>query len=84
MLEPLVNKVHNKVVGWKIKLLSQEGRLIILKYVPTCMSSQMVAALDVSNVVFTKLNSIIAIFLGVKLMLKSKLSGGLGLKCANR
>ncbi|KAG6713393.1 hypothetical protein I3842_05G149300, partial [Carya illinoinensis] len=30
-LEPLVNKVRNKVAGWKVKTLSQAGQLTLIK-----------------------------------------------------
>lgn len=63
-IEPLVNKVCNKVAGWKQKLLSQGGcQLILLKHLLTCMSTHMLAVLDVLKVVFTKIkNYLLAAF----------------------
>lgn len=64
-IEPLINKVCNKVAGWKHKLLlSQGGRqLILLKHLLTCISTHMLAVLDVLKVVFTKIkNYLLAAF----------------------
>lgn len=54
VLEPLINKVRNIVAGSKMKLLSQGGQLVLLKHVLSCMSTHMLAALDIPKGIFLK------------------------------
>ncbi|KAJ0086550.1 hypothetical protein Patl1_07518 [Pistacia atlantica] len=61
-LEPLVEKVRRRIAGWKSKLLSQGGRLTLMKHVLTCMSTHLLAVLNVPMKVFSRLNSLMATF----------------------
>lgn len=48
-LEPLVTKLKRKVAGWKFKLLSQGGRLILLRHVLSSMATHLLAVLNKIN-----------------------------------
>lgn len=61
-LDTLVVKVRAKVASWKATLLSQGGRLILLKHVLTSMASHLLAVMDVPKVVLSKLNTILLTF----------------------
>ncbi|KAJ0094336.1 hypothetical protein Patl1_15029 [Pistacia atlantica] len=61
-LEPLVEQVRRRIAGWKSKLLSQGGRLTLMKHVLTCMSTHLLAVLNVPMKVFSRLNSLMATF----------------------
>ncbi|KAG2668049.1 hypothetical protein I3760_15G142300 [Carya illinoinensis] len=61
-LEPLVNKVRNKVAGWKVKTLSQAGQLTLIKHVLSCMATHLLAVLNVPQILLSKLNSILSTF----------------------
>lgn len=61
-LEPLVDKIRNMVAGWKVKLLLQGGRLILLKHVLTSMAFHLLAVLAVPKVVINKINSILSTY----------------------
>ncbi|KAJ0088691.1 hypothetical protein Patl1_32423 [Pistacia atlantica] len=61
-LEPLVEKVRRRIAGWKSKLLSQGGRLTLMKHVLACMSTHLLAVLNVPMKVFSRLNSLMATF----------------------
>lgn len=63
ILEPLVEKVRNKVVGWKFKLLSKGGRLILLRHVLLSMPIHILLVLNVLGVIIDRINSILANFL---------------------
>ncbi|XP_041015027.1 uncharacterized protein LOC121257846 [Juglans microcarpa x Juglans regia] len=61
-LDSLVTKLRAKVAGWKARLLSQGGRLVMLKHVLTSMASHILVVMDVSKVVIAKLNNILLSF----------------------
>ncbi|XP_042980145.1 uncharacterized protein LOC122310315 [Carya illinoinensis] len=61
-LEPLVNKVRNKVASWKVKTLSQAGRLTLIKHMLSCMATHLLAVLNVPQILLSKLNSILSTF----------------------
>lgn len=62
MLNQLVEKVKNKVAGWKGRLLSQGGKLILLKDVLCSMPTHLLTVLDVPKIMLGKLNSILSSF----------------------
>ncbi|KAG2685816.1 hypothetical protein I3760_10G143300 [Carya illinoinensis] len=62
LLEPLVNKILNKVAGWKVKTLSQAGRLTLIQHVLSCMATHLLAVLNVPQILLSKLNSILSTF----------------------
>lgn len=55
-------KIRNKVAGWKMKLLSQGGCLVLLRHVLSSMATHLLSVLNVPKVIFTKLNSILSTF----------------------
>ncbi|KAJ0095449.1 hypothetical protein Patl1_15066 [Pistacia atlantica] len=61
-LEPLIEKIRRKIAGWKLKLLSQGGRLTLMKHVLACMSTHLLAVLNVPMKVFSRLNSLLSTF----------------------
>lgn len=61
-LEPLMNKVRKKVAGWKFKILSQGGRLILIRHVLSSMASHLLAVLNVPKEVLNKINGILSSF----------------------
>ncbi|KAF5468900.1 hypothetical protein F2P56_013011 [Juglans regia] len=61
-LEPLIEKIRRKIAGWKVNLLSQGGRLTLMKHVLACISTHMLAVLNVPLRVFKKLNSLLSTF----------------------
>ncbi|XP_040987641.1 uncharacterized protein LOC121235358 [Juglans microcarpa x Juglans regia] len=63
-LEQLVVKVRSKVAGWKVKLLSQGGRLILLKHVLSSMASHLLVVMDVPKIVIKKINAVLSTFFG--------------------
>ncbi|TXG59223.1 hypothetical protein EZV62_013796 [Acer yangbiense] len=63
ILEPLVEKIRNKIVGWKFKLLSQGGRLILLRHVLSSMPIHLMSVVNVPGVTISKINSLLANFL---------------------
>lgn len=62
ILEPLVEKVRNKVVGWKFKLLSEGGRLSLLCHVLSSMPIHILLVLNVLGLIIDRINSILANF----------------------
>ncbi|TXG69366.1 hypothetical protein EZV62_004301 [Acer yangbiense] len=63
ILEPLVEKIRNKIAGWKFKLLSQGGRLILLRHVLSSMPIHLMSVVNVPGVTISKINSLLANFL---------------------
>ncbi|XP_022895288.1 uncharacterized protein LOC111409474 [Olea europaea var. sylvestris] len=61
-LEPLVEKIRKKIAGWKLQLLSQGGRLVLLRHVLTCMATHLLSVLNVPKSIFKRLNSILSSF----------------------
>ncbi|XP_042958059.1 uncharacterized protein LOC122293578 [Carya illinoinensis] len=58
----LLEKVKKKIVGWKMKLLSAGGRLILLRHVLSSMAIHLFAVLHVPKVVIKALNRILSSF----------------------
>lgn len=50
------------MAGWKVRLLSQGGRLILLKHVLSCMATHLLVVLSVQLVSLKKINSILSTF----------------------
>lgn len=61
-LEPLVNKIQNKMAEWKFKLLSQGGWLTLIIHVLSSMASHQLAVLDIPTIFFAKINSLLLFF----------------------
>ncbi|KAK3199206.1 hypothetical protein Dsin_022621 [Dipteronia sinensis] len=47
IMEPLVEKIRKKIAGWKFKLLSQGGRLILLRHVLSSMPIHWMSVINV-------------------------------------
>ncbi|KAG2674106.1 hypothetical protein I3760_13G120400 [Carya illinoinensis] len=73
VLEPLIEKIQKKVAGWKLHLLSQGGRLTLIKHVLSCMTTHHLAVLNVPMKIFKKLNSLISTFFWGELNGKSRM-----------
>ncbi|XP_035541522.1 uncharacterized protein LOC118344586 [Juglans regia] len=58
----LIGKVSKKIAGWKMKLLSAGGRVILLRHVLSSMATHLLAVLPVPNGVFKVLNRIMSSF----------------------
>ena len=61
--EQLVLKIQNKVAGWKSKLLSPSGKLILIKHVLASIPIHVLSVFDVPQVVLRRIQSIMANFL---------------------
>ncbi|XP_041025485.1 uncharacterized protein LOC121265883 [Juglans microcarpa x Juglans regia] len=59
---PLLEKIGKKVPGWKCRLLSQGGRLILLRHVLSSMPMHLLSALHVPKIVFKKLQGLFSNF----------------------
>ncbi|XP_042958082.1 uncharacterized protein LOC122293613 [Carya illinoinensis] len=87
-LEPLITKIQHKVAGWKFNLLSQGGRLVLIKHVLSSRASHQLAVLDIPNLLFTKINAMLSSFFwGGKRKWRSRYNickptceGGLGIR----
>lgn len=67
-LQFLVAKIRSNVAGWKAKLLSQGGRIVLLRHVLSSMASHILAVMDMPKVVIGKINCILAtLFWGEKM-----------------
>lgn len=53
----LVEKVQKKIASWKMQLLSQGGRLVLLRHVLSCMATHLLSVLSIPKSVFKTLNS---------------------------
>ena len=60
--EDMVFKVEKKLAGWKGRLLSPGGRLILIKHVLQVLSIHVLAAQNPHKSVFRKINSLVANF----------------------
>lgn len=63
MMEPLVDNIWKNVVGWKFKLLSQGGRLILVRHVLSSMPIHLLSVLSILLMTISRINSIMANFL---------------------
>ena len=61
-LEEMVNKVWKKISGWKMKILSSGGRLILLRHVLSSMALHLFAVLQVPNSIIKVLNRLMSTF----------------------
>lgn len=61
-LEPLVDKIHNKVASWNGKVLSQGDRLILIRNVLSCMASHTFAKLPIPLMTIQHIHYILATF----------------------
>jgi hypothetical protein len=51
-LQPLIDKVSNKLPGWKASLMSRAGRLVMVKVVLSSIPIYSMLALDLPKLVF--------------------------------
>lgn len=65
-MEPLVEKIRNKVAGWKLQLLSRGGRLILLRHVLSSLPLHILSVIYIPKVTLDWINSILANFLWVE------------------
>lgn len=70
MLETLLEKICNKVASCKGNMLSQWGRLILIKYVLLWMANHTLDVLLVPLVVTQQINSILTTFFEVNIMVE--------------
>ncbi|KAK2639698.1 hypothetical protein Ddye_027493 [Dipteronia dyeriana] len=63
IMEPLVEKIRKKIVGWKYKLLSQGGRLVLLRHALSSMPMHLMSVINVLLVTIPRINSLFANFL---------------------
>ena len=61
-LEELENKVKRKISGWKMKLLSAGGRVILLRHVLASMALHQLAVLQVPKLIIASLNRLMSAF----------------------
>ena len=61
--EDTILKIQKKVAGWKSKLLSPDGKLILIKHVLSSMPIHVLSVFDVPKVVLKRIQSIMANFL---------------------
>ncbi|KAG6729530.1 hypothetical protein I3842_01G032600 [Carya illinoinensis] len=73
MFEYLVEKVRKKIAGWKFRLLSQGGRLILVKHVLSSMSIHLMSVMNVPGSILSRINSLLANFLWGETKNKRKL-----------
>lgn len=59
---PLLEIVEKKLSGWKSRILSQGGRLVLLRHVLTTLPLHLLSVLQVPKAVITKLNGLFAKF----------------------
>lgn len=62
IIEPFVEKVRKKVTGWKFKLLSQGGRLILLRHVLASMPIHILSVINVPLATIASINSLLSNF----------------------
>lgn len=60
--EELVEKISNKLQGWKTKLLTQAGRVTLINYVLQALLVYSFSCLKIPDKICTKLDSIINAF----------------------
>lgn len=61
-LDPLIERGEKKLAGWKNRLLSQRGRLILLRHVLSSMPIHLLSVLHLPKAILRKLNSQFASF----------------------
>ncbi|KAG2685838.1 hypothetical protein I3760_10G144400 [Carya illinoinensis] len=61
-MEDLVNKIRNKVSGWKTRLLSAGGKLILLKHVLLSLPIYLLSVVQVPKSVLNSINRILSNF----------------------
>lgn len=62
MLDPLIQKVRNKVASWKAKLLSEGGRLVLIHHVLSSMVTHTLVVLPMPSSVINRINFILSMF----------------------
>lgn len=62
----IVNKFITKVIGWKKKLLSQRGRLILIKHILSSIPVHVFAAIELSKRILRQLERIMYDFFSGK------------------
>lgn len=67
MFDPLLAKVLKKLAGWKSKLLSFGGKIILLKHVLNSILIYMLSVLNLPKGIFWHLKGCSLIFYGVLL-----------------
>lgn len=60
--EGLLERIRKKLAGWKNRLLSQGGRLVLLKHVLTSMPIHLLSVIQVAKLVIRKINNLCASF----------------------
>ncbi|KAK2648864.1 hypothetical protein Ddye_016353 [Dipteronia dyeriana] len=63
IIDPLVEEIRKKVAGWKFQLLSQGGRLILLRHVLSSLPLHILLVINAPKVTLDLINSILANFL---------------------
>lgn len=61
-LEELINKILDKVSGWKSRLLSAGGKLILLKHVMSSLPIYLLSVLQVPKSVLGSIKRILSTF----------------------
>ncbi|KAG2690483.1 hypothetical protein I3760_09G188800 [Carya illinoinensis] len=61
-LEDMMNKVRQKISGWKMRLLSSSGKLILLRHVISSMAIHLFAVLQVPQVIISKIHKLMSSF----------------------
>ncbi|XP_042939510.1 uncharacterized protein LOC122274547 [Carya illinoinensis] len=61
-LEDMMNKVRQKISGWKMRLLSSGGKLILLRHVISSMAIHLLAVLQVPQVTISKIHQLMSSF----------------------
>ena len=60
--EELVEKISNKLQGWKTKLLSQAGKVTLINFVLQSLPVYSFSCFKIPDKIYTKLDSIINAF----------------------
>lgn len=63
MFEPLLAEVQKKLAGWKSKLLSFGGKIVLTKHVLNSMPIHLLSVTNLPKGIFGKLKSIFSNFL---------------------
>lgn len=63
MFDPLITKVHKTLAGWKGRLVSFGGKLILIKHVLSSLPIHMLSVLNLPKGVFSALKGIFSNFL---------------------
>ncbi|KAK2641266.1 hypothetical protein Ddye_023029 [Dipteronia dyeriana] len=73
IIDPLVEKIRKNVASLKFQLLSQGGRLILLRHVLSSLPFHILSVINVPKVTLDRINSILANFLWGEMEGKRKL-----------